>query len=184
MADKQIKSEGENHQADKNELMANRQRRKVLQWTAPMIAVVNLPAHAQSSETTTTTTTIAPVLDSTCTEAMPVASVTTGVKCSGDATAPDSQGILNIKSSGPVDIKVESVTLVGSPAGHSISVAGLPAMASASTGIDVSWSGPATDGGTCLPAGGVAIEVTYLCSGSNEPATLTINLASVFATAP
>lgn len=126
-------------------------RRKVLVWTPPLVAMVALPAHAQTSMCGSS----------------PVVVANVASKCSGNP--PIGQAVLTI-SSDAADaavpaIEITAINAVGGSADDSFTVPTLPATVSDTVTIDVEWTGPATDATTCLPLADVTLEVTYSCDG-------------------
>ena len=122
-------------------------RRKLLLWTPPLISVVVLPVHAQTSVCV-----IEPTI-----EAIPAKC--SGVDPQGQATltivSPDAGVPLNIISIS--NDAVEPNMIGGATSGTSTSASGL----------DITWNGPSTDSTTCLPEVNVNFVVTYTCN--NDP---------------
>jgi len=140
-------------------------RRSVLKWSAPTIVAVSLPVHAQMS---------------VCTEAMPRIEVSAAPKCSGEP--PVGEAVLTLFSDTPmVDVVIQSITVSGDGSEDSVTFMSLPATATDLVGVDVSWTGPASDAQTCLPISGIQITVEYTCLQRAETSTVVFDVSQELA---
>ncbi len=143
-------------------------RRKLLTWTPPLISTVVIPAHAQMS-----------VCGS-----MPVLSANTASKCAGDP--PVGQVFVTLLSDAidpaDVDLTIIDIAIMGASADDVIVLPTLPAQISDVAGIEIEWSGPATDAITCLPLSTIRFDITYSCNSASDQ-TVGSNLTDVLADA-
>ena len=125
----------------------NKQRRQLLVWTAPTVAVIALPAHAQMSPCT----------------GPPVVSVAAAPKCAGDPPIGSAQLEILAPDAMPMELISVEVT-TDDPASTLNDLPSLPAMLSDSTPMTVTWDGPASDAVTCLPLAQISMALEYACS--------------------
>ncbi|MFT5135640.1 MAG: hypothetical protein ACI8XV_000666 [Arenicella sp.] len=136
-------------QKNKQQLGLAPTRRELLVWSAPVIAAISLPVHAQTSSCTT-----APTLQAV-----------TPAKCAGEN--PQGEATLRIISSDAlVDVQILSVT-DNAVVPNAITYSATSGIVGANSGLDIKWDGPSTDAVTCLPAQDVTFTITYTCS--NDP---------------
>lgn len=148
---------------------ANPMRRKLLKWTPPVITAVVLPTHAQTS---------------VC-ESMPVLTATVAAKCSGSPLV--SQAVITIFSdaadASEVELDILAVNFSGLGASDTFSVPSLPMSVIDTVGLDIEWSGEATDAVTCLPMSNITIDISYSCSSAPMEQVVSFNLTEVLAAA-
>ena len=126
----------------------NNQRRQILVWTAPTVAVIALPAHAQMSPC----------------PAPPVVSVGVAPKCAGDP--PVGNALLEILAPDSMSMELIGIEVTTDDASSTLSeFPTLPAMLSDSTPVTVEWNGPASDAVTCLPLAQINMILEYACNG-------------------
>ena len=144
-------------------------RRKLLIWTPPLIATVVLPVHAQTSA---------------CTSA-PIMTAAVESKCSG--SPPIGQAVVTIFSdaadSANDRIEIRSIVVSGDSSDDTINLPSLPADVIDSVGIDIQWTGPASDATTCLPTSTISFEVSYGCVAGSMNQMITFDLTTVLAAA-
>ena len=143
-----------NKKQNKRRLRIEPTRRELLIWTAPVIASISLPVHAQMS---------------ICPPTTPVLTALTPAKCAG-ASPILGEAALAIFSSGSIPLDIISVT-DNAINPNAIAYSSTSGIVTDTDGIDVDWDGPSTDATTCLPTEDVDITVTYTCS--NDPMTYT-----------
>ena len=125
----------------------NEQRRQFLVWTAPTVAVIALPAHAQMSPCT----------------GPPVVSVAAAPKCAGDPPIGSAQ--LEILAPDSMSMELISIEVTTNDPDSTLNdIPSLPAMLSDSTPVTVTWDGPASDAVTCLPLAQIDMVLEYACS--------------------
>ncbi|MDB4512034.1 hypothetical protein N9060_01090 [Arenicella sp.] len=145
-------------------------RRRLLQWTTPAIAMVVLPAHAQISNCS----------------ASPLLEATVASKCAGDP--PVGQAVLTLISDG-LDLNgantlvVSAINVTGTGAGDTITLPSFPATIDATSGVDIEWTGDASDALTCLPLSPIEFEVVYNCESVEIEMTIVFSLIEVLAAA-
>lgn len=131
--------------------LSNIARRKLLVWTPPLVAMVALPTHAQTSMC----------------GSGPVVIANVASKCSG--SPPIGQAVLtiisNVADADVPAIEIIAINAVGGSTDDTFNVPALPATVTDIDTIDVEWSGPATDATTCLPLVDITLQVTYSCDG-------------------
>ena len=144
-------------------------RRGLLIWTTPVVAAIALPVHAQTS---------------TCFTA-PTLTATVPSKCAGDP--PVGQAVLTLLSDAADpsndSLEIRSITVNGAAASDTIVLPTLPANVIASVGIDIEWSGSASDAVTCLPLSTITFEVVYGCGTSGADTSITFDMTTVLAAA-
>ncbi len=144
-------------------------RRKLLCWTPPLVAAVMLPAHAQTS---------------VCISA-PVMRAAVASKCSG--SPPIGQAVVTVFSDGadPADdqIEIRSIVVSGTTVDDTLNLPALPANVINSLGVDIEWTGPASDAVTCLPTSDISFAVTYGCAASSMDETANFDLITGLADA-
>jgi len=152
-----------------NSVELNTLRRKVLIWTPPAVAAIALPAHAQTSMCGS-----APTMEAS------VAS-----KCSGDP--PVGQAVLSLTSDGadPADavLQVRAINITGAAASDTITLPAFPASISDTAGVDIEWTGDASDAVTCLPTSTISIEVIYTCQPADSDMIATFDLTEILSDA-
>ena len=123
-------------------------KRRHLTWMPPLAMAVVLPVHAQTSQCT----------------AKPVAT----------GAAPTCKLLPELEGNGTMSIFSDSDSLEilsishNAPDTDTITLPGVPATVTSSSGIDVIWSGPALDAISCLPTNSITITVTYNCNDDAE----------------
>lgn len=139
-------------------------RRTYLKWTAPLVVSVILPAHAQATEC----------------PAGPVMEATVPSKCATVAGTTDIEGeaTVTVKSDGD-PIEIISIEHNG---GSEIELPGLPATVTNTSGADIKWEGPGSDGFTCLPITQITFTVTFTCNEAPN-ASVNFNLTELLAAA-
>lgn len=155
-----------------DQLVLDSDKRTQLKWVAPIVMGVVLPVHAQA---TTTTTTLEPV----CT-ASPVMETTVPSKCATVAGSDEIAGQATVTlSSDSEPIEIVSISHNG---GSEIQLPGLPATVTSGAGVNIVWTGPGSDGTTCLPITQITFTVTYTCNGASSQMA-TFNLTELLAAA-
>ena len=154
-----------NQRADGQSLWVGPTRRELLVWTAPVVASISLPVHAQTS---------------IC-ETPPVLTAVTPAKCAG--VDPQGEATLAILSSdGAMPVEIISVT-DNAVDPNVIAYSATSGTVTDADGIDVSWNGPSGDATTCLPTVDVTFTVTYTCNGDPMNYTIEFSLVDVLADA-
>ena len=140
-------------------------RRELLVWSAPVIAAISLPVHAQTSVCTTP----------------PVLRAITPAKCAGEN--PQGESTLGIFSTdAAVPVQIISVT-DNAVAPNVIAYSATSGVVTDSVGIDISWDGPSTDATTCLPTVNVIFTITYTCQDDPMDYQITASLLDILADA-
>jgi len=140
-------------------------RRKLLSWTPPLISAVVLPVHAQTSA---------------CMGA-PIMTATTASKCSG--APPIGEAVVTIFSDSAEQIEIRAIMVSGDSASDTITLPALPADVIDSVGIDIQWTGPASDATSCLPTSSINFEVSYGCVDGSMDEIINFDLTTVLAAA-
>lgn len=140
-------------------------RRKLMCWTPPLITAVMLPVHAQTSA---------------CVQS-PVMSAAVESKCSG--TPPVAQAVVTILSNAVDQIEIRSIVVSGASGSDTITLPTLPANVTNTVGIDIQWTGPATDATTCLPTSTITFAVSYGCASGSMDQMITFDLTTVLVAA-
>ena len=144
-------------------------RRQLMVWTTPLVAAITLPAHAQTS---------------TCFSA-PVLTATVPSKCAGDP--PVGQAIMTLFSDAadPTNdsLEVRSITVNGAASTDTVTLPSLPANIIDTVGIDIEWSGNASDAVTCLPTSPITFDVVYGCGTSGGDTMISFDMTTVLAEA-
>ena len=128
----------------------NKLRRQVLVWTAPAIAAVTLPVHAQTSLCT----------------APPVVSVPVAPKCAGDPPVGTAQ--LEILAPDTTSMELIDIQVTSSDAASTLTLPSLPANLSDLVPLAVTWDGPASDALSCLPLAQITMTLEYACGMTSE----------------
>ncbi len=153
-------------------------RRKVIKWTAPVIASVSLPVHAECTPpcgTTTTTTTLPPTL---CICGDPVITVVVAPKCSGTSSIGEARLLLTASNDCPLEIK--SLTLLADDIKNVLSAGvTLPLSVTSTSGMEFSWIGASGSAISCLPVGDLSLEIVYCCYEEPDQ-TVVIDLLPLF----
>ena len=155
-----MKDLSETNTVEQAHRVVDEHKRRYLKWTPPLVVGVILPAHAQASMC----------------NARPVATGTTPT-CK-DLQALEGNGTITITSdSEPLDI----VSIRhDAPSTDTITLPGLPATVTGSSGVDVVWKGPALDALNCLPINNITITVSYNCNEDPAgPFTATFSLSAL-----
>lgn len=150
-----VKTQDDTHSAkqSRGSLWIQPTRRELLVWTAPVIASISLPVHAQTSVCTTP----------------PVLTPITPAKCAGEI--PQGEATLGIFSSDAM-VALEIISVTDNAVDPNVmTYSATSGMVTDTNGINVGWKGPSTDGVTCLPEVDVMITVTYTCN--NDPMNYT-----------
>ncbi len=149
--------------------MVEQRRRRLLTWTAPAVAAIALPAHAQTSPGNT----------------MPSLITTVPSKCSG--VPPVGEAVLNLNSNAanPMNPTVEVINIMinGASPSDSFVLPSLPVTVAATPGVEIQWSGGASDAVTCLPLSPITIDVTYVDPVTLLSQTITFDLTTVLSAA-
>lgn len=144
-------------------------RRSLLTWTTPIVVAIALPVHAQTS---------------VCGSA-PIMTAATPSKCSG--SPPLGQAVLTITSDGADSvndkIEISAINVIGAASSDSFTIPGLPVDIVALVGVDIQWSGNASDAVTCLPTSSITFEVIYRCGEANSDSTIVFDMTAVLADA-
>lgn len=151
-------------------LNINVMRRRIIEWTTPGIAMVVLPAHADMSNCS----------------AGPLLTASVPSKCSGDP--PVGQAILSLISDGldPLGantLVISAINITGAGVGDTITLPVLPTIIDSTTGVDIEWTGDASDALTCLPLSPILFEVVYNCEGVSIEMSATFSLIDILAAA-
>lgn len=148
-------------------------KRQYMKWSAPIVASVMLPAHAQASPEITTT-------ESPRCLAAPVMEATIPSKCATEV------GSNNISGTATVVVKSDSESIeiisIDHNGGSDIQLPSLPVTVTGSSGATIKWAGNSTDAFTCLPITQISFTVTFTCNGAPN-ATRTFNLTELLAAA-
>jgi len=126
----------------------NKQRRHVLVWTAPTVAAISLPTHAQMSPMACA--------------APPVVSVPVTPKCAGDPPIGTAQ--LEIFAPNGEVMNLLGITVTTSDSASTLTLPSLPASLSETSALVVTWDGPASDAVSCLPLAEITMELEYACT--------------------
>lgn len=136
----------------RNAIALNVDRRKVLMWTPPVVAAVVLPAHAQTSMCGSAPSMVASVAS----------------KCSG--TPPVGQAVLTLTSDGAdaadAVLQVSAINITGTSSTDVFTLPALPVNITPMVGVDIDWTGPASDAVTCLPTSTITLDVVYTCQSA------------------
>ncbi len=148
----------------------NSLRRRLLMWSAPSVAMVVLPAHADLSNCS----------------AGPLLEASVASKCSG--SPPVGQAILTLVSDGmdPLganSLVISAINVGGAAAGDTLTLPSLPVTIDTTSSAEIEWSGDASDALTCLPLSPIEIEVVFNCEGVSIDMTASFNLVEVLAAA-
>jgi hypothetical protein len=137
-------------------------KRQYLKWTPPVVVGVLLPTHAQATH------------GGEC-NASPIATGTPPT-CK-DLQFLEGNGTMTILSDGePLDILSISHNAPGT---DTITLPGVPATVTSSSGINVVWKGPALDAVNCLPVNNISITVSYNCNDDHDgPFSATLSLTA------
>lgn len=154
----------------------NSVRRRLLIWGAPTIVAISIPAHAQTSPGPPP-----PPPEPTFCGSAPVMEATVASKCSGDP--PVGQAVVTIFSdaadASDVQLEIRSVTINGAADTDSFMIPSLPANVIDTIGLEIEWSGNATDATTCLPTSAITIDVVYSCATGSEDQSISFNFTDV-----
>lgn len=127
----------------------NKVRRQVLMWTAPVVASVTLPVHAQTSP-------------SSCT-APPLVSVPAAPKCAGNP--PIGTALLEILAPNTDSMELIDIQVTSADPASTLTLPSLPASLNDSIPLEITWDGPASDALTCLPLTEISMTLEYACNG-------------------
>ena len=123
-------------------------RRRLLQWTTPVVAAISLPAHAVTSS-------------GACT-GPPILNVPAAPKCAGDP--PVGTAIIEILAPIGCPMMIKSISVTSNDPKSSVgSFPDFPAEITDQNPESVVWTGPASDAVTCLPLANISITIEYCC---------------------
>ena len=133
----------------KNESKPGLNRRELLFWSAPVITMVALPAHAQMSQPRACA-------------GPPILNVVAQPKCSGDP--PIGTAVIEILGPDEFDMELKDIQFTTTDSKSSLSsLPTLPVIITDISGVTFTWLGPATDGVTCLPLASIEVTIDYCC---------------------
>lgn len=126
-------------------------RRRLLVWSTPVVVSITLPRHA-----------VATHIGGVCSAGAPVVSVLDAPKCSGNP--PVGVGAIQISGVDSTPITIKNITQVSDDPKSDIG--DFPSFPIDVTDISpfvIIWTGPASDGITCLPLATITITIEYCC---------------------
>ncbi|MDB4512176.1 hypothetical protein N9060_01800 [Arenicella sp.] len=129
----------------------NKDRRQALIWTAPAIAAVALPVHAQTSEC----------------PAPPLVTVVVAPKCVGNPPIGQASFEISAPSASPIELNGIEVTS-SDPDSFLETLETFPTTITDVISEPFSWTGPASDALTCLPLAEISITIEYSCEANSS----------------
>ena len=94
-------------------------------------------------------------------EGPPVLTVLAPPKCAG--APPIGSAEIEITAPGAIPMNLLSINVITSDPASTISLPTFPVTISDTSGVTITWDGPASDAITCLPLALISIEVEYAC---------------------
>lgn len=140
----------------------DKNKRRLLVWSAPVVAAISLPAHAQTS----------------CTATAPELVVVSFPKCSG--SPPLGQAVLELRIGGADDLIITNIDFTTDDIGTTLTgIPIFPATITSTAPISLTWMGPASDAISCAPTSQSSMTVSFACSETSPVQTVDFDVDAI-----